>query len=461
MPHIQRLVDTLLDIVLTAEYDLAAQARWGGVLHRLLRSYRRKLALEVPWRPLHAMLRRQMMEPSANYEGAGVCEARRSALVQVAHRARRFFPAGAAAEIWAHFAPALRDQTSPDAFEALGWLAMLLPTHAALAGDGDWGAWAAEWMVLWGGRAHCQYWQSLWFALVARLAKHDLAGAVDWAALLPEVWTRLLWAFHLPVGAATASPPFSAAPPALCQALFASDVKSRSASAAKAAVYLLGRCPAGTAPDADPALVALEAAVALVDQYYHPSNGGRWTPGLSLFMREAAGHLCKRLVAERYAATGVANGSDSDETDEDDGGGDGSSEDGEGSSDEDGGGGALAGLDTSDTDEDEVAAPGRGARPAARRHLRPATRRRAAAALAALAAKGQFAKDKSLARHSSSVLAQLAYVVPDLVLPSVHRHFLTALDTVTGRWEGASGSSSSSPRGACGVGHGGACAAAR
>jgi hypothetical protein len=172
LPHIQRLVDTLLDLVLTSEYDLAAQARWGGLLHRLLRVYRRKLTLQVPWRPFYDMLRRQALEPSANYEGerasadggrrlrgrsspaarehppspaayvsdqkkqaptqhprvssppphagAGVCEARRRALVQVVHRSRRFFPPGSAAQIWAEFGPALRDQTTPNCFEALG-----------------------------------------------------------------------------------------------------------------------------------------------------------------------------------------------------------------------------------------------------------------------------------------------------------------------------------------------------
>lgn len=68
--QVQRLVETLLDIVMATEQDLALQARWGALLHRLLRTYRRKLALTVPWRPLFEMLRRQTLEPSQNYEGA-------------------------------------------------------------------------------------------------------------------------------------------------------------------------------------------------------------------------------------------------------------------------------------------------------------------------------------------------------------------------------------------------------
>ena len=53
---------------------------------------------------------------------------------------------------------------------------MMMPTHAALRRDGDWGAWAPSWLRTWRRVAHCRYWDSLWFALFARLAKHDLHG---------------------------------------------------------------------------------------------------------------------------------------------------------------------------------------------------------------------------------------------------------------------------------------------
>lgn len=34
------------------------------------------------------------------------------------------------------------------------------------------------------------------------------AGLVDWPALLPELFTRFMWAFEVPVGAASGTPPF-------------------------------------------------------------------------------------------------------------------------------------------------------------------------------------------------------------------------------------------------------------
>lgn len=492
--HIQKLVDTLLDIVLSCHDDLAVQARWGGLLHRLLRAHSRKLSLVVPWRPLYEMLRAQSMEPSATYEGegqrssltsfspflhasplfsiasfqnkivplnkfltgsfwnaeqlvsrrsshlacpkilshltacvaihagAGVMEARRSSLVHILHRARRFFPLGSAAEIWAEFAPPLQDPSSPAAFEAVGWLCMLMPTQEALRQQGNWAEWVPQWVSLLNSVTHNQYIESLWLSLFARLIKHDVHGMVYWPAVLPELWARMLWAFQLPVGTATASPPYYGSAPSLCAALFTDELGSRSASAAKAVIYLVGRQPVG-ADGEDPALVELESAVALLEQYYHPSNGGKWTAGLAIFLRELTAHLCRRLVAEHYVsvdASAVPQDSD-EESDEDDG-------DGEDSESDDGGG-----VDSSSTDDEVATVPagGAAAAPAARRHLTPPTRRRLVSAIVRLASKGQSSKDRSLRRASSASLALLANVEPDLVLPIVHRHFATALDTVT------------------------------
>lgn len=62
--HAQLLAETLLDIVLLTPCDVAVQARWGGILHRVLKTQRRKLSLSLPWRPWYEMLRKQNLEPS-------------------------------------------------------------------------------------------------------------------------------------------------------------------------------------------------------------------------------------------------------------------------------------------------------------------------------------------------------------------------------------------------------------
>lgn len=57
--------------------------------------------------------------------------------------------------------------------QALGELALFLPTSAAAKGDGGWGAWAPTWLDMWGGVAHCDFWDRQWMGLFARLVKHD------------------------------------------------------------------------------------------------------------------------------------------------------------------------------------------------------------------------------------------------------------------------------------------------
>jgi len=477
--HLQTLAETLLDIVLTCHVDLAAQARWGALLNRILRSYRRKLKLSIEWNPIYKMLRQQTMEPSLSYDGIGVSQARNKHLMMLIYRSRRFFPAGSAAEIWAEFAPQLQDLSSPDAFEALGWLALFMPTQAATRKDGDWATWAGIWMELWGSVTHVHYWQALWMGLFARLIRHDVHGLVDWPKLVPELCNRYLWAFNLPVGSATSSPPFSGMAPGMCASLFGDYIGSRTAAAAHSFIYLIGRCPEETPADEDAALGALESTVALLEQYYHPSNGGKWTGGLALFLREIAGHLCQRLVAERggigfkkgkLVGNGAGDASntndffmdqdiaedseeeDSDDSDEDDDDDDSDNDDSEGEE---------SGFCDDESDGDDVAPVigGSGGEvdiggtntrsnnnslsnttpppsilpisPSARRPMTQETSRRIVSALVKLATKGQSSKDGHMKRYSSVVLSLLAHVAPDVVLPFIHRHFVTALETVT------------------------------
>lgn len=328
---IRVLTSTLLTVVLSTECDLAAQARWGSVLHRVLRSHGKKLKkyclqggapFQIEWFPLYTQLRRHYLVMTPNYEGAGVMEARRQALVHLIHQSRRFFPEGSAMEIWTYFKPALQDPHSSEAFEAIGWMCMMLPTQEICSSglDADkvtaWQETVDAWLGTWSQRVHNQTWQSLWFGLLARLAKHDVHGAVDWRRHMRGIVNRFLWAFHVPLGPASASPPFRAGAPAPIEALFANDMLSRSASTAKILMWSIGREDISgggdggdggndaidaigiTTKDDDPALSCLENIVAIFEQYYHPSNGGKWSGSLALFLRNLCDNFCKRLVAE-------------------------------------------------------------------------------------------------------------------------------------------------------------------
>ena len=374
------------------------------------------------------------LQPTVAYEGIGIGETRKEALVKVVHRARRFFPPGSAAEIWEEFRPAvLRTEQACECHEALGWLAMLLPTHEAAKLEGDWGAWAKEWVEIWQSTAHCRFWDCLWLSLFARLGKHDIRGVVDWPMLLPTLALHWGWVFEVPVGAATASPPFYYESAPQAEALFSSEVHSRSSSIAKTLIYLLGRNGTTTVQD-DPALTVLKDMAALLEQYFHPSNGGRWTATLSNFLREASDYFCSRLISEHYTATNAKFGSDTEGADDDvmsdedeaegihDGGAIGSEEEEEEEEEEDGG---------SDSSDEEEELKDVGDRPTARRPMGHALRREVTRVLVQLASTAQFAKDRGLQRSASAVFASLSNVAPDLVLPLIHKHFITALETVT------------------------------
>ena len=439
----QRLTETLLDIVLHTEADLTAQARWGGILHRIIRSHGKKMELSIDWKPLYMMLRRHHLVTSANFEGAGVMEARRQALVHLLHQARRFFPPNTAGEIWEHFKPTLQDPHSSEAFESVGWICMMLPTQEALKGQGSWSEWMDEWMHIWGQRVHNQTWQSLWFSLMARLAKHDVYGVIDWHGITSLMVNRFLWAFHVPLGPASASPPFSAGAPASLESLFGNDIQSRSASMAKALIYSIGReniCENdGDEQGEDPGLACLETIVAVFEQYYHPSNGGKWSSGLAMFLREIAFHLCNRLVAEHAylvspSDSGMISGGESEEEPSED-------EDDE-EEDDASMGTAEVCVDSSVTDEDIATGGVRGGEEieskitlensrCPRRHLTPEVRRKIVALIMRLALKGQSGKDSTMRRNASQVLSLLANIEPHIVLPEVERHFVTALETIT------------------------------
>jgi proteasome activator subunit 4 len=136
-------------------------------------------------------------------------ESHREALINLIRKSRRFFPPGSAAEIWAEFRGGLEDTHQPAAFEALGWITLLMPTLAAGRGEGDWNEWVSVWLTTWGRVIHNSYWDCLWLALVGRLVKHDTLGLVAWYRHLDVIYTNILWIFHVPVGTSSASIPIS------------------------------------------------------------------------------------------------------------------------------------------------------------------------------------------------------------------------------------------------------------
>ncbi|KAK9865395.1 hypothetical protein WJX84_009143, partial [Apatococcus fuscideae] len=445
---------TVLDIILNGKHATAAQMRWSGVLSNLLHTLRHKLTILIDWRPLYALMQRTFTEPLMGMEGALVVATRRRNMFDLCHSAQRFYAPGAAAEIWRELRPAIINVHQIEAFEALGWLSLLMPTQQVKRQDADWNGWAQEWLVLWDSMAHSTMWNNVWMHLFSRLAKHDAKGAVDWAAHMPQLFTHILWAFPVPVGTATAQMPFGNvlademyeicghdmwqnllnapasfveaqeifgrrslvfcsadtegcnAPtgpgfvpeagrqaPDILEHLFAKEAPSAYKRSAKLAVYLLGQ---GQQDGSGTALAHVERLIDLLEQYYHPSNGGSWTKSLASFLENFLFHLGKRIVSERTSPEQRMGPS------------------------------TQGDIEMQGHGEETAAG---GARP--RQHLTSQDFNSITTILMRPSSKAQYSKDPHLMSCACYAISQLAYLSPDQVLPLVFERFQAALTAVT------------------------------
>ena len=270
-----------------------SQVRWAACLTQLLRTHKRLLRISLPWRPLMALLRDTHLRLDSGYEGSAITMSHISAITALLRASRRFFPAGSAGEIWQLLRPGLADVSSSDAMHATGWLALLLPcTHISWDESVAWSTLVSDFVLLLRSVPDCRYWSSLWLTTLARLAKHDLQGRVDWPMHSASGLSSTLSAFELPIGGSGGAPPWSRRAPRDASLLFGQEARSRAKVGAKLAVYSLGCEPrVGVQPQLDVLFDCLE-------HYAHPSNSGPWSGALATWMRSLVSFLMKRTSSE-------------------------------------------------------------------------------------------------------------------------------------------------------------------
>ncbi|KAK9792661.1 hypothetical protein WJX73_001340 [Symbiochloris irregularis] len=341
--------------------------------------------------------------PGQAYSGLAMYFGEQNALSGIIHRSRRFFAPDAAQEIWDAFSPALSNMLTPQCLEALGWLVLFLPTCQATIDPkaGAWDAWLGTILDTWQAVAPCDFFQHQALGFVARLAKHDCYGVVQWQKHMSVLYTHMLWSFHVPVGTATAKIPFGRGSSIFNKSTFSLDSYERSDSAGKLAIYLLQRGAAaahadslqnGSMDDASaPASVSgmahLERLADLLENYYHPSNNGTWDKSLASLLSSLTKYMGKRLVFERSPKL-----------------------------DEDQDGYEAAGVSLQSHD--------------AREPMDEDTTRRLAAVVVKLAGPAQFAKSYHQQAAACNALAVAAYVAPDLVLSLAYQRFQEGLQAV-------------------------------
>ncbi|XP_020110072.1 proteasome activator subunit 4 [Ananas comosus] len=283
-----------------------------------------------------------------------------TALIQTC---RKFFPAGSASEIWSEFRALMDNPWHNSSFEGSGFVRLFLPMNRENQ-DYFTSDWISQCFDLWDSIPNCQFWDNQWSAVIACCAKS--CKSIDWESFLPTLFTRFLNMFEVPVSNGRGSYPFPMGVPRNTRFLFSSKSGTPSKAIAKSIVYLLK--PRSAAQE------YFERLADLLEQYYHPSNGGRWTHSLERFLRYLVVYFQKRLQNEQ--------------------------------------------REEIDSQSDEC-------------YLGKSERASFVKVVLKLIDRGQYSKNEALAETVSVATSVLSYIEPSLVLPFIASRFRLALETMT------------------------------
>ncbi|KAF2926427.1 proteasome activator subunit 4 [Oryza sativa Japonica Group] len=288
---VHALVELGLEIFHASQNKFVVQIKWGGLLVRFLKKHAKRISLGVQWRPLYDTLIRTHFKRNMGPEGWKVRQQHFETVTSLVRASRSLFPEGAAAEIWSEFSPLLKNPWHNSAFEGIGFLRLFLPANSRNQ-DHFTTDWIAECLDIWGSVTNCNFWDIQWAAIVARCIKGSIS--VDWEKFIPLLFTRYLNMFEVPISSGSGSYPFPLNVPRNTRFLFSSKTRTPSKAIAKSIVYLLK--PKSLALD------HFEKLVNFLEQFYHPSNGGRWTYSLERFLRYLVLYFERRLQHEQFEA---------------------------------------------------------------------------------------------------------------------------------------------------------------
>nr|XP_043630941.1 proteasome activator subunit 4 [Erigeron canadensis] len=359
MEDVSDLVEFGLTVFNASQDKLYAQVRWGNVLVHLLNKFRKKLSLKVDWRPFYDSMIQTHFTRNSGPEGWRIRQRHFETLTSLVRSCRRFFPPGSAREIWSEFSSLLENPWHNSAFEGSGFVRLFLPTN--LDNEDFYSReWIAACILQWDSIPNCQFWNSQWAAIMARVIKNYKSK--DWEDLLPEIFSRFMNMFEVPVASGSGSYPFSMDVPRNTRFLFSNRSQTPSKAIAKSIVYLLR--PGSLTQQ------HFEKLVNLLEQYYHPSNGGRWTYSLERFLFHLVYTFQKRLQCEK------------------------------------------------ESEQIEFC-------------LGPSERESFVRTVLKLIDRGQYSKNENLSETVAAATSILSYVEPSLVLPFLVSRFHMALETMT------------------------------
>lgn len=282
------LFSVLIRGSLTPNMDFGLRSKLARSCVRLLTKRQCVLPQGIPWR--------RVVEQIVDFHirsvdgvaviGRDVRESNCRNFLSLLSKCRHFLlPEDNAEMVWKHFLPGLRS-TDPDVqFTQILLMCNVLPT----AGD-SWSDWVPEGMELWQRLDSSTDWDAIWMTLVGRLSRHQPC-VLDWSSYLPWIYTRIEASCNLPLGVSL--PQGSADRRCPMHTSFLMDY-SVIPMAARFIVYSLS-------PKYPAALHFLRRFVALIANYFHPSNAGRWSGILGSLVARLTSSLLSRVTDERLA----------------------------------------------------------------------------------------------------------------------------------------------------------------
>lgn len=289
------LVRVLVRGALSPRLDMGLRSKLARVTSRVLQKRQCVLPDGLDWRPILDTILRVHIHciTGGPFIGKEIRDSHCRNMVTLLTLSRNYLVPGDGAEkIWNHFAPKLETSDVDTKFQELLIMAHLLPTRGDV-----WCGWAEQAMKHWQSIESSSDWDGIWMGLLSRLVKHH-PGLHDWAPHLPHIYSRIVHSLRLPLGPNAPQGPVDRRCPHYC--MFLLDIRAV-VSAASFIVNTLS-------PKHPETWEYLERLFALIANYYHPSNGGRWSLPLGSFLINIASSLCSRVVEERKATkAGVMN----------------------------------------------------------------------------------------------------------------------------------------------------------
>lgn len=280
--------NVLLRGALTPSLDIGLRSKLARCASRLLSKRQCELPDGAPWRRIIDQITSVHIDcvDGTPVIGRDVREAHSRNFVSLLSKCRMYLsPDDDAETIWKHFAPSIRAVHPDVQFHGMILLSYVLPTQ----GDA-WSGWVTEGMQLWGRMESSTDWDTLWMGLFSRLSRHQPCMH-DWTPYLPWIYSRIEDASQLPLGALAPQGSIDRRCPQYLNFLMDGSVIS---AAARLSVYALS-------PKYPDALLYLKRYFALIANYFHPSNMGRWSGTIGSFLSYVTGALVSRFTDERHA----------------------------------------------------------------------------------------------------------------------------------------------------------------